>query len=293
MNRKIVIAYEDHEHGAEALALARALAAAGSVEVVVMNVLDRYRYVWEAPLVEELTQAAEDELASTTTDWPEGVAVSTRAVAGMSAAGGIHRLAEAENAGIIVLGPTHRGTVRQAVLGTTAAQLLHGAPCPVALAPPGYTQPEAGIRTVAVAYDGSPQADSALGWAADTARALGGRLQVIAVVEPPSAAPAAGRWLIASPRTDRVALMAAYRDRMREDVDRAVAGLPAELSAAASIREGDPAAELRVASASDVDLLVVGSRGFGPVRSVLLGSVAAALALSCPVPVVFVPRPGG
>ena len=40
-----------------------------------------------------------------------------------------------------------------------------------------------------------------------------------------------------------------------------------------------------------VDLLVIGSRGYGPVRRVLLGSVSAYLAKHSSCPIVVTPRP--
>ena len=43
----------------------------------------------------------------------------------------------------------------------------------------------------------------------------------------------------------------------------------------------------------DVDVLVCGSRGYGPVRRVLLGGVAARLIRRAAAPVVVVPRGEG
>jgi nucleotide-binding universal stress UspA family protein len=45
------------------------------------------------------------------------------------------------------------------------------------------------------------------------------------------------------------------------------------------------------ANRSDVDLMVVGSRGYGPIRRVLLGSVTLKLMSEAPCPVLVVPRP--
>jgi nucleotide-binding universal stress UspA family protein len=55
--------------------------------------------------------------------------------------------------------------------------------------------------------------------------------------------------------------------------------------------DGDPAGELARAS-SGLDVLVVGSRGYGAVRTVLLGSVARELVRTSACPVVVVPRGG-
>jgi nucleotide-binding universal stress UspA family protein len=42
--------------------------------------------------------------------------------------------------------------------------------------------------------------------------------------------------------------------------------------------------------AADADLLVTGSRGYGPLRRVLIGSVSTPLMHSAPCPVMVVPR---
>jgi len=42
----------------------------------------------------------------------------------------------------------------------------------------------------------------------------------------------------------------------------------------------------------DVDLLVAGSRGYGPMARLLLGSVSSRLVATAPCPVLIVPRPG-
>ena len=69
----------------------------------------------------------------------------------------------------------------------------------------------------------------------------------------------------------------------------ALASLGDDRDVSGRVLEGDAAAELAAASA-DVDLLVVGSRGFGPVRRVLLGSVSRELVRSASCPVVVLPR---
>jgi nucleotide-binding universal stress UspA family protein len=53
--------------------------------------------------------------------------------------------------------------------------------------------------------------------------------------------------------------------------------------------EGDPA-EALAARSRDLDLLVVGSRGYGPVRQVLIGGVSAELMRRAACPVLIVPR---
>jgi nucleotide-binding universal stress UspA family protein len=56
---------------------------------------------------------------------------------------------------------------------------------------------------------------------------------------------------------------------------------------------GEVVDELSVVGERGVDLLVCGSRGYGPVRRVLLGTVSAALVRQASLPVLVVPRGGG
>jgi nucleotide-binding universal stress UspA family protein len=56
--------------------------------------------------------------------------------------------------------------------------------------------------------------------------------------------------------------------------------------------EGDPA-EVLAARSRELDLLVVGSRGYGPVRQVLIGGVSAELMRRAACPVLIVPRSSG
>lgn len=51
------------------------------------------------------------------------------------------------------------------------------------------------------------------------------------------------------------------------------------------------ASETEASIEKDVDLLVLGSRGYGPLTRVLLGSVSRRAAQDAPCPVLVVPRP--
>ena len=79
------------------------------------------------------------------------------------------------------------------------------------------------------------------------------------------------------------------RRQQREELERVGSALGDHLEATAALLDGDVAAVLGH-EARQLDLLVLGSRGYGPVRAVLLGTVSSAVVRSIERPVVIVPR---
>jgi nucleotide-binding universal stress UspA family protein len=79
-------------------------------------------------------------------------------------------------------------------------------------------------------------------------------------------------------------------DALREAVRVARDRCPPELRADARARTGDATTILCDEAEMGVDLLVVGSRGYGPAMRTMLGSVAAELIARAPCPVLVYPR---
>ena len=122
--------------------------------------------------------------------------------------------------------------------------------------------------------------------AAELAEASGARLRLIAAVEP-LIFPA----FVNVPAGDTYAeIIRARREMMERAVEEAVAALPPGVQAATRVVEGEPVEAIREAVEDGVDLLAVGSRGWGPVRRVLLGSASARLLRVAPCPVLVTPR---
>ena len=71
---------------------------------------------------------------------------------------------------------------------------------------------------------------------------------------------------------------------MRSQLDDAVASIPEEVVTEASLVSGDPAETLADAGRAPGTMLVLGSRGYGPARRVLLGSVIAVAVKALPWP---------
>ena len=230
--------------------------------------------------VAELDQEARETARRTLAD--AGVPEVTHvAVGAPSPAEGLHRLAEDQRAALLAVGETRRGSVGRAFLGSVAEHLLHGAPCPVAVVPAAYRRTE--VTTIGVAFDERPESVAALATAEDLARRLDARLVVLAVHQPVVSTFAAPALAYTNAELDDDAERV-----LRAGVERVLADLT-DLDAEARVTTG-PAAPTLLEAAHDVDLLVMGSRGYGAVRGVLLGSVSRQVVDHAACPVIVVPR---
>ncbi len=210
-----------------------------------------------------------------------GLELETRAYGGGSAAAVLTTLAEEEGCDTVVVGSAHRGAIGRVVLGSVADSLLNGAPIDVAIAPKGYAEAEhAPPRRIAVGYDGSREAKAALERAQGLARRYGAAIEILTVVHPAVAAPA----LVVT------AALPSYPPEPERVMEEALASIDPAIEATRTRLDGDPAALLAEAS-EEADLLVLGSRGYGPVARVLLGSVSRRVAHGAACPLLVVRRP--
>jgi nucleotide-binding universal stress UspA family protein len=280
--RKILVGYDGSDHAKDALALGRALAATTDAALVVAGV-----FAWN-PLKlarEDELDEHEVELAREVERAAAEVGAQAEAFPEDSPARGLHGLAEEIGADLIVVGSSHRAGLGRVLAGSVARGLLQGAPSAVAVAPSGFRDRTAEPRSIGVGVDGSPESLLALELAVELARRSGGSVQALAALDPVAGV----AWGYAYSDFEQ-----ALRERLQRVLDDALAGIPAELSAQGRLLEDSPAAALvRAAEEEGLDLLCVGSRGYGPLRRVLLGSISAELVETAPCPVVVTPRGSG
>jgi nucleotide-binding universal stress UspA family protein len=181
-------------------------------------------------------------------------------IVAMSPGRGLHEQAEEQDADLLVVGSTSRGAFGRAMLGDDTRAALNGAPCAVAIAPLGYAEHPQPIAKVGVGYNGSQESNAALAAARKLAAATSATIHALEVVSIPTYAytglisPAIGESI-------EVMLQKA-NERLKElpDVEgRAVYGLTGEELAAFG---------------QEVDILIIGSRSYGPVRRLMLGSTS-------------------
>jgi len=294
MYRTILVGYDDTDSARDALALAGRLAEAEDAKVIAANVYSGDRYLFPVPGYADWMLSVKDVALESVLGARKAAAVDAnrlelKTVPANSPAHGLQDLAEELDVDMIVVGPSGRSHIGQALLGTTGQRLLHGSPCPVSVAPAGFRETGGPLgKFIAVGYDGSPEAKVALGAAAQLTRESGGQLTLLSVAEPPPLIHGKGP----GGRQGYQELTTAIEELKQKELDEALASSPYGIHCEGALLRGEPAPALSKA-AIEADLLFLGSRGYGPVGRVVMGSVSSAVAVTAPCPVVVCPRGAG
>ena len=288
----LLIGYDGSEQSRDALVLAQLLAPLTGGEAIALAVIAFAPTEATWAEYEEIQREEIERLGREAKAGLSGLSrVDFRSVLAPSPGRELHALAVEEGAGMIVLGSTHRGPIGRVLPGSVADRLLSAAPCPIAVAPRGYRDRNPVINSIAVAYDGSAEAGLALSAAAELAGATGASLRLTSVANPEDArvaGPASLGWSGAVTTQEGVE---EERRRVTEELERALANLDPRLGASGDvIVDTHPAAVIAGVSES-ADLLVMGSRGYGPLGRVLLGGVASHVIRGAGCPVIVTTRP--
>lgn len=145
------------------------------------------------------------------------------------------------------------------------------------------------FKNILVAVDGSDHAERALDEAIDIVRGSHGTLTLVTAVPDPAALALGGAFAYA---TDYEALEGDLKREYRELLDKEKARVPGDVDSRALVLNGRASrAILGQVKAGGHDLVVVGSRGRGELRSFMLGSTSHEVLHSSPVPVLVVHLP--
>lgn len=214
---------------------------------------------------------------------------------GAEAAGGVERrtvcdlpaaglLAAAADADLLVVGARGLGGFRGLLLGSVSQHCLHHATMPVAVVhgpPPEGT----GARRLIVGVDGSPGSAAALAWAVADAAARDAVVEVVHAWEPPVLyGPAAG---VSEVPYDVQAILDAGEKLADDMIAESAAGTPGVRTESRVVADSPAGGLLDAAKGADV--IVVGRRGMGGFRRLLLGSVSDRVARHATGTVVVVP----
>ncbi len=275
MFERVLVGVDGGPGGRDALALAQSLRAVGG-RLTLANVYPPQAYVWRgANPGYEPRDRADAQATLTVARKRSGLEADLRPVESPSVGTGLHKLSEALGADLLVVGCSRRGPLQRVVLGDDTQAVLNHASCPVAIAPTGYAKGWQPIARVGVGYDGSPESQHALAVARELGDRSGAQLSLFHAVSVPARAVMAGE--------DRVTMP------VEELVEEAYEKLSDIAGVEIHVAYGQAKDELSSFSAS-VDLLVVGSRGYGPLGRLVHGSTSAQLARTTRCPLLVLPR---
>jgi nucleotide-binding universal stress UspA family protein len=288
---RVVAGFDGSASGLDAVALGRTLAEAIGGVLIVTHV---YPYVTgtapslalDPEVADELRRAAREtlELAAPAlrgfADWETCAVPCGRPARGLLEAAGELR------GDLVVLGSTHRHGLGRVMPGTTAVKLLFGSYLPVVVAPAGWRDAPRRVTTIGAGFDGSPESLAALHAAVALGHAARASVEAIAVFEAPN--PANPIFAVTSHGYGEITrdLRDALADRLDAAATKVAGDGPRPRT---ELRTGDPV-EVLVRESGRLDLLAIGSRGYGSLRTVLLGTHGSELLRRSACPVLVAPR---
>ncbi len=275
MFSKIVVGVDEHTGSRDAIALAKNLLASnGRLSLVHVLTHKGYGYrgpgaAYEAFALQSASEALERTRAQAEVDaqilWRESASVGR----------GLHELCEEVGADLLVVGSSRRGPVGRVLIRDDTRAAINAAPCAIAIAPPHYSQEPIAMREIGVGYDGSPESKHALEEARRLSAETGAKLSAFEAVVLP------------------VFVFSASRQLLKDAIEAVLTEARDEIGALGGVEPhvafGDAAEELALYSAS-LDLLIVGSRGYGPVGRLIHGSTSGRLAHMARCPLLVLPR---
>lgn len=300
---RIAVGVDGYPEGRDAVVLGVALAGATHAELMLVSVHpDPLVVLPQGMNWKSLRGQAEEILHEIRNSLAPGsrTAVETD----FSVARALQRVVDRERRELLVVGSSRHAPDGHVRIGKRTRQLLCHSESALAIAPRGmHEQTDVQIQSVGVGYDGGPEAQAALALAAEVAGGCGAKLLVRgvvddrvhelgwsrlgtgAVIDPTPGWSAVGSDGVTA---DWDELVQATEKSLRARVDESLVEIGA--TAESEVVQGRPATALLELS-EQVDLLVIGSRRWGPVARLVLGSTGEAVLHDATCSVLVVPRP--
>jgi len=289
----ILVGFSASRHSQAPINLAKQIAESAGEPAVAAAVVERPWPPKDDPVekeyVEYLTEQARQSLNGVVRALP-GEPVPTLVHESSSIPTGLIELVAELNASMVVVGSSSSGLLGRVALGSVTARLVNSAAVPVALAPRGYPEQPNGLRRISASYGAAADINGLISAAADLANKWSLPLRIVSFTVRPMS-PFAGR-----PYTDAESLVVErWAQRTQDEISRQLEGARTSVVA--------PEVDVVVGSGTDWseavesvgwapgDILALGSGAAGQFAQVFLGSAAAKILRSSPVPVMIMPRP--
>lgn len=289
VSRKLIIGFDGRGTSEDALALGKLLAELLGAEPLIVAAFG-YPYHLLEPADREKTLAALGKpVFDNAVAFMQPLGCETLALADDSPAHGLNEVAEEQRPIAIVIGSAHKGAVGRLLAGSVGRSLLSGAPCAVAVAPRGFAgRKQKRPDRIGVAINGSPESRTAFSAGVALAERLSVELELLAATAPTgSDVPGAILSILSEDEIET-----AEEREMRAVLEKAEGQVPAGVSVRGRLLAGEGVKGL-VKAAEHLDLLIVGSRGYGPLRRALMGSTSTELMRTASAPILVLPRGAG
>lgn len=278
---RYVVGYTPNERGADAVALASAMARAQGAHLDLVYVVDRRApYVAMNPQGNRISGPEQAVLTAERQGMalvPDGVEAQFHVRQADSFAAGLIDAAVEYEAGLIVVGAARSGLFKRHTVGSVANALLHAAPVPVALAPRGYHRTEA-VTRLTLAVGQREGAEAATDVAVDSATRRGVPLRLVSLVELDAEGNGGENINAAHVHANTVLTEASRR-------------LPEGHRASVEVAHGRTIEEtIDDLEWDEGEILIVGSSRLAEKNKLFIGSTAYKVLLALPVPMVVVPR---
>ncbi|KUM33320.1 universal stress protein [Arthrobacter sp. EPSL27] len=278
---RYVVGYTPTDRGADAVALAAAVAHAQGAQLDLVYVVDRKTpYVAMNPdgnrvsAEEQKVLSAEREGMSLV---PKDIEARFHVRQADSHAAGLIDAALEYQAGLIVVGAASAGLFKRYTIGSAANALLHASPVPVALAPRGYRRTEP-VTRLTLAVGQRTGAEAAIDVAVESAKRRGVPLRLVSLVELDAEGDSGENINAAHVHANTVLTAAAHRLPEGHHVS-------VEVAHGRTIEEAIDDLEW-----DEGEVLIVGSSRLAEKNKLFIGSTAHKVLLALPVPMVVVPR---
>ena len=278
---RYVVGYTPTDRGADAVALAAAVARAQGAQLDLVYVVDRRTpYVAMNPEGNRVSAAEQKVLSAER----QGMALIPKDIEGRfhvrqadSHAAGLINAALEYQAGLIIVGAASVGLFKRYTIGSAANALLHASPVPVALAPRGYRRTEP-ITRLTLAVGQRTGAEAAIDVAIEAAGRRGVPLRLVSLVELDAEGDSGENINAAHIHANTVLTAAAHR-------------LPAGHQVTVEVAHGRTIEEaIDDLEWGDGEIMIVGSSRLAEKNKLFVGRTANKVLLALSVPMVVVPR---
>ena len=277
---RYVVGYTPNERGADAVALASALARAQGARLDLVFIVDKGLHAAQEVATgrdiaaEQAVQNAQREGLGLV---PEDVPVEFHVRHADSLAAGLIDAAVEYEAGLIVVGAASSGLFKRHTIGSVANALLHASPAPVALAPRGYRRTEA-ITRLTLAVGQRAGANAAIDVAIAAAERRGVPLRMVSLVELDAEGDSGEVVNAAHIHANTVLTDASHR-------------LPDGHNVSVEVAHGRTIEEcIDDLEWDDSEILIVGSSRLAEKNKLFIGTTANKVLRALPVPMVVIPR---